>query len=702
MLFEEKTQDVTVTVSAISGTFPVGTVMEVVPVEAGDYADAVGEAVDGKVNRMVAVDIIFRDAEGNEIEPEKPVSVKMQSALIQEEEAPVVVHVDAQGSASVVEGTKEYSEDELVFHAGEFSVYIIVGTETITTSFLSSDGNTYEVTVTYGQDAGIPVGSRLEVSELTEVNEEYNNYVERSASAIDVETDGLTYIKLLDIKIVDEFGEKVELNAPVDVDIRLMDWESNNTFTQIVHFAETNETEVINPSIEEDTVSFMTSGFSVYSIVSSGSTTGLNGKTFVIVNTFTNNAIQGSTQNDGTRLTAESVSFHDQGYISTNNDLETWTFFRNAGNGRYYIRNSQGNYLRINGNNDNGSVTVSTSSQALIVTAGTGNHTGQVRITNNNEIAINNYGGSTTGGFGTYHDNGNNEWFTLYEVENVVLNPAFSAEKIGVSSDDFNDAARIIIYKSVFNENTGSYEDYVIDGQGNLVKAYDKGDQVVGRSAVSPVWVVTFLRNSNGDLTGYYIFQNEETGLILHPLADGTLVKEYDPETSQTTDGVALKGREAGEYTSTIEYWDGSAMAWYGYEIVADANSDFKLQSGTGNNSQKLSFAKYISETTAELHPVNTISTAGTGITIKMFDYPDRQTITNVVGGDDYWAGNYYNNSGLASMRLAANGYPAFGSNNASSLFSEDSGYYKGTGDNLFLESVYDSTGYDEYNAFNN
>ena len=91
----------TVSVSAEAGTFPAGTTMVL---SAVTDMDAVAEAVEGAVDDRKtmgfhAVDISFRDVNGNEIEPLKPIKVSMTSDAIQravedESTAPVVVHVE--------------------------------------------------------------------------------------------------------------------------------------------------------------------------------------------------------------------------------------------------------------------------------------------------------------------------------------------------------------------------------------------------------------------------------------------------------------------------------------------------------------------------------------------------------------------------------------------------------------------------------
>ena len=52
----------------------------------------------------------------------------------------------------------------------------------------------------------------------------------------------------------------------MDVQIRLLDTEETN-YVQVVHFAESTKVEVIDPSVDVNTVCFETSGFSIYAIV---------------------------------------------------------------------------------------------------------------------------------------------------------------------------------------------------------------------------------------------------------------------------------------------------------------------------------------------------------------------------------------------------------------------------------------------------
>ena len=593
------------------------------------------------------------------------------------------------------------------FELDSFSIIAIVGT-VMEKNILASDGHNYRITVTCGADSEIPKEAELEVTEILPSDQHgdeeasvhdksYEEYVAYTENALGMEEGSAGYIRLFDIKIVDKEDHSVKYQpkegTAVDVRIELADAEDGEQLS-VVHFADGKEEgDVVKIHSENDgegaVLEFAAAGFSVYGIVSSGDTTSLNGRTFALINSYTSNAMQGTMQNSNTRLSAEKVTISDR-YVNANADITTWTF-TSARNGKYYIQSSDEKYLYIGGYNvRSGYVTLSDTPQALTVTAGSGSHSGQIRITNDSKVAINNYNGRTSDGFGAFADSGDNEWFTTYDL--VILNPAYTANKISVQ--DITDGQKIILYKSVYNNVSEQYEDYIIDGNGNLVKAYDKGDQVTLRSAVSPLWkVIIHWDATTNEPNGYYDFYNEETRMYLSPQRDGTLVSSDRP-------GVILNGRRDGEYNSTIERWDTSSMAYYGYQITQEENNDPTLSSGTGTGSQAFSFAAYTSETTSGLHEVKTISNTAAGITIKMFDYPDRNTITNVVGGNTYIEGNYYNNSGQASMTLTS-GYPMFGNKSASALFGNTS-YYKGDGDHLFLESVYNATGYYEYSAFNN
>lgn len=142
--------------------------------------------------------------------------------------------------------------------------------------------------MTYGPETGIPADADLSVEEiLPEENGDintfsaYEEYVSKTENTLGMEEGSAGYIRLFDIKIVDKDDHSVKYQpadeTTVNVRIELADKVSSKEVaesTQVVHFAD----EMASPNIvkctnvEGSTVSFETSGFSVYAIVETAGT----------------------------------------------------------------------------------------------------------------------------------------------------------------------------------------------------------------------------------------------------------------------------------------------------------------------------------------------------------------------------------------------------------------------------------------------
>ena len=198
--------------------------------EYASYLEQAKGAVDENksVNEARFFDITIV-ADGEKIEPQAPVNVQITFTGIEQtntddtqllhykDDKEVEVMDQAEFSKSEEPENETKAVDTVQFETDGFSVYGIVVTETITVPFVASDGRSYEVTVNYGKDAGIPEGAQLKVEEVTEENSKYSEYVEQAADEIGRRVDALNYIKLLDICIIDVNGNDVILDAPVDV-----------------------------------------------------------------------------------------------------------------------------------------------------------------------------------------------------------------------------------------------------------------------------------------------------------------------------------------------------------------------------------------------------------------------------------------------------------------------------------------------------
>ena len=268
--FEGAIGDLIVRAEAPEGAFPAGTSMKLSPVEDEGVLDSIRGAVAEQVLQVCAVDISFYDADGNEIEPLLPIHVEIFSAAEARDSDRTVVHLDNEGEASVVEqdGNNVRENGAVQFTADSFSIYAIVYT-TIEKTVLASDGHNYHISVTCGDDAGVPANAELSVEEILDDTPEYQDYAAKAENAMGWEEGSASYLRLFDIKIVDAEGEKVEITAPVDVVIELADFDSSKD-TVVLHFADdAEEPDVVqNVDMAGETLSFEADGFSAYAIVS--------------------------------------------------------------------------------------------------------------------------------------------------------------------------------------------------------------------------------------------------------------------------------------------------------------------------------------------------------------------------------------------------------------------------------------------------
>jgi len=222
--FSETLDGLVVEVEAPKGAFPQGTTMQVTWVDVDDdMLASIESSVDGQVAQTKAVDITFRDADGAEVQPLVEIRVSMRDALVAEARDLEVVHVDADGNAEVVSQAEDDSaDDEVIFDANHFSVYVLVE-KVITEVVITDSGEVYTVNVTYGPEAGIPEGSGLQITEYDASSAEYKaamDAVVAAKLAEDPEFDPATLgMSALDISIIAPDGTPVEPSAPVKVEI---------------------------------------------------------------------------------------------------------------------------------------------------------------------------------------------------------------------------------------------------------------------------------------------------------------------------------------------------------------------------------------------------------------------------------------------------------------------------------------------------
>ena len=127
--FTGHANNITVNVTAAEGIFPEGTTMVTTAVSA-QTAKAIANAAsdaEAEVVDAIGVDISFRDASGNEIEPKDgknvQVSMTVDTASSLDGDNFSVVHQSDDGNVQKV--TENATAEGAVFESGEFSIYVI-------------------------------------------------------------------------------------------------------------------------------------------------------------------------------------------------------------------------------------------------------------------------------------------------------------------------------------------------------------------------------------------------------------------------------------------------------------------------------------------------------------------------------------------------------------------------------------------------
>lgn len=315
--------DLTVGAELTDGSFGESVVMELTALDDLNVLNAAVAAVDGINNREAdkvrAVEISFTDENGEDGTPDAPMNITLSGEAISDASDPVIVRVDEDGSAEIVEDSSP--SDDFVYLAGESnSIYAIVETHEITTRYITADGETYVITVKYDTTAGIPDGAELAVSEICpDTNEAlYEELFQNAAASIDADR-MVNEARFFDISIMYE-GAEIEPSKPVEVTIEYADPIVLNADSELltVHFTE-NGTE-LNRDVE----------------VTSGETGG-TAVTF---------------EQDGFSYTGTLITSQSQ---LTNND-RYWIVAVN--NGHYYALNADGTATELNGTMNGTQVTI--------------------------------------------------------------------------------------------------------------------------------------------------------------------------------------------------------------------------------------------------------------------------------------------------------------------------------------------------------
>ena len=383
-------------------------------------------------------------------------------------------------------------------------------------------------------------------------------------------------------------------------------------------------------------------------------------------------------------------------YVDEGSEVTRWTF-QSAGEDTYKLKgdtSSGTKYLTVNG--DDLALTDSADSAAAFKVSADSN--GRIRLGYNGKyvtFSAADEAQNIPASFSLTSGSGADTWLNLLGFAQLSDSDliTYSADRISVS--EARSGQRVIVYTRLWNEDTKKYDIYAVDYNGTLYPCYASGGKILwlGDGTGSLEWVFTEYYDEVTKQPNYYYE-------LYNPYSEKYIAPQmHDDQTlSSDTIGINMPGRRNGEFYSEIIAWDNSRYAYIG---MKPNDEKTKLVPCSQSVSVPFYFAKLEDlNLDGELHEVATVDNTEHGITMKMFDFDSSDgTKENTTVTKDYFNGNIDNAQGLLYTDLDENGYPTIKSTGKS--FKD---MYAGAQDvnHLFIESVYNSSGYFEFDSTKN
>ena len=385
-------------------------------------------------------------------------------------------------------------------------------------------------------------------------------------------------------------------------------------------------------------------------------------------------------------------------------DITMWSFTW-AHDDYYYITGEVDGDIKYLTITDTGLAMTSTP-EPLRVVPGTGNHAGRISLENPSSDIVYYTGDADQGFTSGTPDADRHKWLAFGVLSELTSDyfMTYSATKVSVSAPDPNDpdavgvvdGSKVIIYTRVWNENTMSYDFYAVDHDGSLVPCYSRGNEIqwVGNGLNTMLWDFTEYHYDDGTPNYYYELYNEYSGNYIAPDMNGHLL-------SPDKIGINLNGRRNGQYYTTIIAWDDDD---YAYSAVTTNGTNSIISTNYANATDFYFAIVNDISTYDDTHRVATVDNNDYGITMRMIDCPDRNSMSNILGNDEGGMGNTLH-QGLLSTNLGDDGYPTVMRNNShpslNQLYNVNFGQAQEV-NHLFIESTYHESGYFEYDCSQN
>ena len=457
------------------------------------------------------------------------------SAELTEEQ---IVEINAQtvkaGDFALISVSPFTSEETLTVTMKDGEVFTIQVTDAqIKKTVIDAKGDTWEITVTYSEDAQIPDGAELVVDEILPEDERYEEYYSEAVAAAngaaddeaDDETDDEVdpeieiaednYARFFDITIMNG-EEKVEPEAPVKVDIKLADTPETDNAWEVIHFDAAGPVVMQSERVAADQADavemvFDTEGFSVFGVITVPSAqpdpdvTDLDGKSFTISHDsrYVTTAITPIENNNNT---------NGFGKTSSAAQAARWYFERPEGSSgnTYYIYtlvNDQKQYMNLtrNSNNtDRANASLSGTPQSFTVTKD-GNNYRLATQSGGTTYYLDEHNGNNGNAFAGWHGTTNNGQLTLN----------FPKQPVMQNSGEY---MTLVKYE-------GKY--YIVNNDCSLTEVnYDEATKTVG---VEDPMLWTVNRNNPN---GHIYFNSTEVGFDWRQIASGWYRRYLDPSSA--------------------------------------------------------------------------------------------------------------------------------------------------------------------------
>ena len=686
------------------------------------------------------VDVSKVDAETTvgKIKENRRLECEYSAELTEEQIAEINAQTVEAGDWALISVQPFTSEETLAVTMKNGEVFTIRVTDAqIKKTVIDAKGDTWEITVTYGEDAKIPDGAELKVEEILPEDEEYvdlyNRSIEVGANTAEkqgVELPVICGTRMFDIEIHGDDGE-IEPAAPVQVNIRLVGSKQETEKLSVVHFADDgaealNNREVGTADRDSYEVAFEAESFSVYTVQNFTSLSDyLNSAEYALVsergtgitsadgiNSVSNFAMISSMNGDS--LSGKGVYMDKTATPRTVGGYVTEWGFENAGNNQYYIYMMDGNtkkYVKASGNN----LVMDTTGTPFTATVSDN----KVRFSYNGQSITST--GNNPSRFVLANNNSNDSLFNLCKVdpnyEEKVAKKVSAADWKAAENNpgkwDENDT--VIIYRRIEHED-GSEDLYAVATDGTLIPVSDGGDSIYYHcpEGKNLNWHVVL------GASGYYISNvipegsTESTVYLAPSVTNGTW-------SSSSAIGLTLGGM-GNTYDTTIENWDQAAYAYAGLHVDATNATTLAegVTPGSGVTSDTFLFAvsdTLISE--GQLHTVNTVDSTSKGITMKIFNYggstshggyrnDDMQSVMGDAMTSD-WDNRKSHVTRTVESKLGDDGFPVsltngYGSYAGLFTLKDNGGVAESASDanHLFLQSYYDENGMFRYSSLEN